>query len=136
MLWSTPFGINLGIRHKLKTYLDVLAELLIEFLVVVGIFSQLTKEFHTLLDNVLPDDFQDFTLLKHLTRDVQWEIFRVYNTLDKVEVLGDDVLTVVHDEHSTYIQFDIVLLLLVLKEVKRCPFWYKEESTEFQLTFN
>ena len=50
------------------------------------------------------------------------------------EVLRDELLAVVHDEDPAHVQLDVVLLLLVLKEVEGSAARNKEQSTEFQLT--
>ena len=65
-------------------YLDVLGELLVEFLVVVLVLGQFGEELHALLDQVLADDLQDLALLQHLSGDVQGQILRVHHTLDEV----------------------------------------------------
>jgi hypothetical protein len=57
-------------------------------------------------------------LLKSLAGNVKGEVLRVDNTLDKIEVFGDDVLAVVHDEDVTDVQLDVVALLLGLEEVE------------------
>lgn len=51
---------------------NVFRELLIELLVVLLIFRQLSEEFQALFDQILPDNFlQNFALLQHLTGNVQ-----------------------------------------------------------------
>ena len=52
------------------------------------------------------------------------------------QVLRDELLTAVHDEDPPDIQLDVVLLLLVLKEVEGCATGDKEESTELQLALH
>lgn len=101
------------------TELQVLAERLVELLEVVLVLGDLAEEVHALLDNVLADDLEDLVLLERLTRDVEREILRVDDTLDKVEVLGDEVLAVVHDEDATDVELDVVALLLGLEEIER-----------------
>ena len=78
--------------------LDVLAELLVELLVVVLVLGELVEELHALLDQVLADHLEDLVLLQHLAGDVEGQVLGVDDALDKVEVLGDDLLAVVHDE--------------------------------------
>jgi len=56
--------------------------------------------------------------LKFKRKNTQIWILRL--TLDKVEVLGNEVLAVVHDEDTANVEFDVVALLLRLKEVERC----------------
>lgn len=58
------------------------------------------------------------------------------NYLDEVEVFGDQFLAVVHDENTSDIQFDIVLLFLVFKQIEGRPLGDKQKCTEFELSFN
>ena len=41
-------------------------------------------------------------------------------TLDEIEVLGYEVLAVIHNEDATDVKLDVVTLLLRLEEVKWC----------------
>jgi hypothetical protein len=101
-----------------NTELRVLAKRLVELLEVVLVLGNLADEVHSLLDNVLADDLEDLVLLEGFTGDVKREILGVNDTLDEVEVFGNDVLTVVHDEDSTNVKLDVVALL-GLEEVER-----------------
>jgi len=65
------------------TELKVLGELLIEFLVVFSIFLDFSKHLEAFLDDVLLYNLQNLILLESLSRNVKWEIFRVYYTLNK-----------------------------------------------------
>jgi hypothetical protein len=114
----SKFAAVLGVL--MNTELDVFAEGLIKLLEVVFVFSDLREQIHALLDDVLADDFEDLVLLKCLTRDVERQVFRIDDTLDKVEVLRDEVLAVVHDEDTADVEFDIVALFLALKEIEGC----------------
>lgn len=118
------------------TELQVLAESLVELVEGVLVFSNLGDHLKGLLDNVLPDDLQDLVLLKSLTRNVERKVLRVNDTLDEVEVLGDEVLAVVHDEDSSNVELDVVPLLLGLKEVERCSLGDEQDSLELELTLN
>merc|ERR1711976_897094 len=71
-----------------------------------------------------------------ISGDVKREILGVNNTLDKVEILRDELLTVVHDEDSPDIELDVVLALLVLKQVKRSSLGDEEKSSELELTLH
>jgi hypothetical protein len=104
----------------MNTELDILAEGLIELLEVVLVLSDLRKHIHALLDDVLADDFENFILLKGLTRDVERQVLRINDTLDKVEVLGNKVLTVIHNEDTADVEFDVIALFLALKQIKWC----------------
>jgi len=117
-------------------YLEVLAELLVELLEVILVLTDVVKQLHALLDKILTDDLEDLALLEGLAGDVQWEIFRVNDSLHKAQVLWDQLLAVVHDEDASDVQLDVVALLLVLKQVKGRTTGHKEESTELQLTLH
>ena len=110
--------------------------LLVEGLVVLLVLGDFGKELQALLDDVLADDLQDLWLLESLTGDVQWEILGIDDTLDKVKILGNDLLAVVHDEHTTNVQFDRVLLLLVLEQIEWGAFGDEEKGAELQLTLD
>ena len=114
----SKFAAILGIL--MNTEFDVLAEGLVELLEVVFVFSNLREHIHALLDDVLADDFQDLILLKSLTRDVERQVFRINDTLDEVEVLRNEVLTVIHDEDTADIEFDVIPVFLALKQIERC----------------
>jgi len=113
---------------------DILGKLLIELLEAVLVLDDLINELQALLDKVLPDDFENLVLLQHLTRDVKGQIFRINDSLDEVEVFWDEFFTVVHDEDSSNIKLDVVLLFLILKKVKRSSFGHEEQSPELKLS--
>jgi len=117
-------------------HLEILAELLVELLVVVLVLADVVEQFQTLLDQILADHLQDLALLKGFSGDVQRQILGVYDTLDEAKVLGDQLLTVVHDEHPAHVQLYVVPLLAVLKQVERSPSWYEQQRAELQLAFN
>ena len=102
----------------MNTELNVLAKGFVELLEVLLVLSNLREHIHALLDDVLADDLEDLVLLKGLARDVEWQVLRVDDTLDEVEVLGDKVLTVIHDEDTADVEFDVVALLLALEQIK------------------
>lgn len=108
-------------------YLHVFGELFVEFLVLVGIVGELLKQLHTFLHQVLTNDLEDFTLLKHFSRYVEWQVFAVHNTLHKVQVLGNQLLTIVHNEDAAHVQLYVVLLFLILEHVERSALWYVEQ---------
>lgn len=119
-----------------NTKLDVLAEGLVELVKVVLVLGDLRDEVKALLDKVLADDLENLVLLERLTGDVERKVLRVDNTLDEVEVLGDEVLAVVHDEDTANVELDVVALLLRLKEVERSTFGDEEDGLELKLTFD
>ena len=74
--------------------------------------------------------------MKSLTRNVQWEILGIDDTLDEVEIFGNDLLAVVHDEYTTDVQFDRVLLLLILEQIEWGAFWDEDKRAELELTLD
>jgi len=118
------------------TELEVLGELFVELLVVLVVLGAFLEEFHPLLDDVLLDDLEDLVLLQEFSGDVEWEIFRVNNTLDEAQVFRDKFITVVHDEDSSDVELDVVLLLLGFEQIERSSLGDEEDSSEFELTFN
>merc|ERR1719232_1867273 len=116
--------------------LEALAKLLVELLVVVFLLGNLAEHFQALLHQVLLDDPQDLVLLKSLAGDVQRQVLGVNYTFHHVEPLGHEFVTVVHDEHSTHIELDVVPLLLRLEEVERCASRHEEQCTELELALN
>lgn len=94
MVASTKLGLKNKFIEKEKqfgyscyhtiTYLNIFRELLIELLVILFIFGQFSKELQAFLDQILPDDFQNFALLQHLTRNVQRKILRVHHASNEI----------------------------------------------------
>lgn len=118
------------------TELQVLTEGFVELGEVVLVLGDFRDQVHSLLDNVLSDDLQDLVLLQDFSGDVQRQVFRVDDTLDEVEVFGDQVLTVVHDEDSSDVELDVVSLLLGLEQVEGSSLGDVQDGLEFKLTFN
>ena len=96
----------------------------------------LAEHFHTLLHDVLLDHLQDLVLLQELSGDVQRQIFGVHYSLDETQVLWDQILAVVHDEDSSNVQLDVILLLLGLEEVERGSLRHEQDGLELQLSFH
>ncbi len=116
--------------------LEVLAELLVELLVTVLVLGEFVDQLHAFLDQVLADDLQDLVLLEHLTGNVERQVLGVDDALDEVQVLGDELLAVVHDEDAPDVQLDVVLLLLVLEQVEGSSLGNEEQGTEFELALH
>ena len=110
--------------------------LLVEGFVVLLIFGELFKEFEALLNQILSDNLQDFGLLKSFTRNVQGQVLGVDHTLDKVQKLWDELITVIHDEDTSHVQLDRVLLFFVLEQIEWRALWDEQKCAEFKLTFN
>jgi hypothetical protein len=58
------------------------------------------------------------------------------HTLDEVQVLRDEILAVIHDEHTADVELDVVALLLGLEEVKRRTLGHEEDGLELELTLD
>jgi len=116
--------------------LHVFAELLIELVLVFLVLCDFGEHLQTLLDQVLFDDLEDFVLLQVLPRDVQGEVLGVNHALDEVEPLGDEVLTVVHDENAADLQLDVAALLFGLEQVERGSLRHEKQGLELQLAFH
>ena len=90
---------------------------LVEFFEIVLVLSVLSKEVQALLDDVFADNFEDLVLLERFTRDIERKVLRIDDILDKVEILGSDVLAIIHDEDAANVKLDVVALLFGLKEL-------------------
>jgi hypothetical protein len=75
-------------------------------------------------------------LQEHFTRNVEGQILRVDDSLDKVKPFGDEVLAIVHDKHSAHIELDVVALLLLLKHVERRTLGHKQDRAEIELSID
>ena len=100
--------------------LKVLAESLVELLEVILVFRNLGEQIHALLNDVFADDFEDLVLLKSLARNVEWQIFGIDDAFDEIEVLWNEVFAVIHDEHPTNVELDVVALLFALEKIEGC----------------
>jgi len=98
--------------------LEVLAKGLVELLEVVLVLGDLAEKLHALLHEVLADDLENLVLLQSLTGDVEGQVLGVDDTLDEVEILGDQILAVIHDEDTPDVELDVVALLLAFEEVE------------------
>ena len=123
-------------RVFVDSELEVLSELLVELLEVFFVVSNLLEEFKALLDDVLLDDLEDLAVLEEFSGNVKREILRVDDTLDEIEILGDEIFTVVHDEDSTDVELDVIFLLLGFEEIEGSMLGDEENSSELELTFN
>jgi hypothetical protein len=94
-----------------STEIDTQEAHLVELVVVILILGDLVEELDALLDEILLDDLEDLVLLEHLAGDVERQVLRVHDALHEAEPLGDELLTIVHDEHPPHVQLDVVGLL-------------------------
>ena len=102
----------------MDTELQVLGELFVELLVVLVVLGDFGDEFQDLLDEVLFDDLEDLVLLEELSGNVEGEVFGIDDTLDEGEVVGDEFVAIVNDEHSSDVEFDVIFFLLGFEEVE------------------
>lgn len=84
---------------------------LVELGVLLLVLGHLVEELQALFHDVLLYDLEDLVLLQRLTRDVERQVLRVHNALDEAQVLGDELVAVVHDEDPAHVQLDVVGLL-------------------------
>ena len=102
-----------------NTEFDILSEGLVELREVILVFRNFGDEVHRLFHEILADDLENFVLLECLTGDIERQIFRINDTLNEVEILGNEILAVIHDEHTADIKLDVVALLLGLEKIER-----------------
>lgn len=93
-------GLGMVLIVLVDAELDVLVKCLVELVEVIFVLCDLSEEAHALLDEVLVDDLENLVLLEGLMRDIEREVLAVDDTLDDVEVLGDEVLAVVLHEDT------------------------------------
>jgi hypothetical protein len=110
--------------------------LLIELLEVFSIIGDLSDHFDTLLSDILLNDLKDLIVLQELSGNVEGEIFRIYNSLNETQPFRNQLITVIHNEYSSNVEFDIVLLLLGFEEIERCSLGDEEDAFEFKSSFN
>ena len=79
---------------------------------------------------------ENLILLQHLSWKIEGKVFRVDNTLDETKPLRNEFFAVVCDEDTSNVEFDVILLLLRLKEIEGSSLRHKEYSAEFQLSLN
>ena len=115
-----------------NTQFEILAELLVEFLEVFGILTDLLEELKAFLGDVLFDDLKDLVVLEILPADVEGKILGVDNTPDETEIFGDEVLAIVHNEDSPDVELDVVFLLLGLEHVEGSPLGHEHNRSEFK----
>lgn len=116
--------------------LEVLSELLVELLEVFGVLGDFADEIDDLLDDVLLDDLEDLVVLEELSGDVQGEIFGINDSLDETHPFGDELFAVVHDEDSSDVELDVVLLLLGLEHIEGGSLWDEEDGLELELSLD
>jgi hypothetical protein len=100
------------------TELEILAKGLVELLETLLVLGDFSEEVEALLHEVLADDLKDLVLLESLTRDVERQVLGIDDTFDEVEVLGDQILAVIHNEDTSDVELDVIALLLTLEEVE------------------
>lgn len=110
-----------------------LPKALVELAEIALVFRDLANKNERLLDEVLVNDLENLVLLQSFSPDVGRKVFRVDNTLDEVETLGNEIFTGV--ENPADVKLDVITLLLQLKEV-RSTLGDEEKGLEFELTLN
>ena len=118
--------------------LEVLGKGFVELLVGIFVLGHIVEHLETLLDKVLLDNTKDLVLLESFTRNVEGKILRVDNSLNELQPFRHDVLAVVHDEDTSDVKLDVVVLLLVttLEHIERSTLGGEEDSLELKLTLD
>lgn len=116
--------------------LQVLGELLVEGLVVLGVLGDLSDHLDALSGDVLLDHLQESVVLELFTGDVEGEVLGVDNSSDEGQPLGDELVGGVHDENSSDVELEVALLLLLLEEVEGGSLGHEEKGLELNLAFN
>ena len=110
------------------TELDLAAEGLPEGLIFLAFVPQQTLQLSLdLFFQVGADELQLAVVLQKLTGDIQVQIRGLHHTADKVEALGQQFLTLVHDHHAGGVQLQPALELLGVVAQGRL-LWYKQQS--------
>ena len=90
-----------------------------------------------LVQNLLAYLLDDLFLLDVLPIHVQRQVIRVHNGLNEVEVLGQELLELIVDQHPPHEQFDLVLLLIELVElVIWGPFWDVHQTCKVHISLS
>ena len=110
------------------TELDLAAEGLPEGLIFLAFVPQQTLQLSLdLFFQVGADELQLAVMLQKLTGDIQVQIRGLHHTADKVEALGQQLLTLVHDHHAGGVQLQPALELLGVVAQGRL-LWYKQQG--------
>ena len=103
-----------------QAVLQVAAEGGEELLVLLPVvFQQLLQLGLDPLLQVGGDELQLPVMLEHLTGDVQAQVLGIHNALDEAEVLRQQVLAVLHDQHAGGVELQPLLVLLGVEVVGR-----------------
>ena len=90
----------------------------VELLVLLPVVFQHGFQFGLdLLLNVPGDDGQLTVVLQHFPADVQGQILTVHNAPDEAEVLGQQILAVLHDHHAGGVELQAPLIVLGVEVV-------------------
>ena len=98
---------------RISTKLDLTAELLPELLILCTVVVQHGVQLVLdLLFQCVVDQLQLAVFLQHLTADVQAQILTVHDTLDKAEVIRQQVGALFHNQHAGCVQCQTLLVVL------------------------
>jgi hypothetical protein len=74
--------------------------------------------------------------LESLSGEIEREILGIDDTLDEAQPLGNEIGSIIGDEHATNVELDVVLGLFGLEEIKGSPLGNEKDGTEFKLTLD
>ena len=105
-----------GVEAVLHAAAEVLEELLVALAILV---EEVLKVGLDLLLDAAGDGLQLAVVLQRFTRDVKREVLRVDDAADEVEVVGQEVFALVHDEHVGAIEREALLEILAVQVIRR-----------------
>ncbi len=111
--------VTVSPKGRVDAELDVQPEVLPELLVLLPVLRQHRTQFieHLALDPVF-DQTQLVVVLQHLTRNVQGQILRIHEPLHKPKIRRQQLLAVVHDEHTPGVQLQTRFVVLGIESVR------------------
>ena len=111
-----------------STELDLTAELLPEFLILLAVVGQHGVQLVLdLLFQSVVDQLELVVLLQHLAADIQAQILTVHDALDEAEVIGQQVSALLHDEHAGCVQGQTLLVILGVEIIASGHFPRRED---------
>ena len=98
-------GVAARIHAVVNANLEGLAELIPELFIILTLVLELAgKRLEDILFESLTDNLEFTALLQKFTRDIEGQVRRIHQALHKAQVIRQQVLALVHDEHMTGIE--------------------------------
>ncbi len=127
----------IGIRSVFDhAFLDHCSELGPEFLVIVRfIRCHLVQHIQDTPGQRTTHCIEIGILLQEFAGNVQGQVGRIDDSLDEAQVQGQELLGIVHDEYTLYIELESPRCFPV-PQVERCPRRYVQEARVFPLALD